>query len=259
MTKKTSKLMAFAKKGLAVGLMIVLCFTLSNHVVAQTEKGASEAEIKEYKELMKKYAPEKGNTISIYKKDVDRINKIYNKMSVAQRKKYPKIELPAPPPPPTTPKAPKAEKALKVPKAPKAKSKVKEKNKWKEEQKPTPPTPPTAPSPPSPPKTPKVVKGIKAVEPISPVTPSKPKVPVVKGYENNGSTAPKAPKVEGYEGNIPPPPPPSPFEKLEGAQYYLNGEKCTFEAAQKALSSGETIKVKLEEKDSNKLFYIYTK
>lgn len=99
MTKKTSKMVALTKRGLAMCLAVLLCFTLSNKVMAQGE-GASDKLIKEYKVLMKKYDFEKGEKMMIRKTEVERANEIYTQMSAEQRKKYPKIEFPAPPPPP---------------------------------------------------------------------------------------------------------------------------------------------------------------
>ncbi len=100
MTKKTSKIVALAKRGLAMCLAVLLCFTLSNKVIAQGA-GASEKMIKEYEVLMKKYDFKKGKNIKIKKVEVERANEIYTQMSAKQRKKYPKINFPAPPPLPT--------------------------------------------------------------------------------------------------------------------------------------------------------------
>jgi hypothetical protein len=125
MTKKTNKLMVWAKTALSVGMCIMLCFVFSNKVIAQGE-GVSDDLMKEYKTYVEKYAPKEGESVRIYKKDIDRMNEIYGAMSEEQQKSVKKLNLP--PPPPT----------------------------------PVPPAPPTPPAPPAPVKTPKVEKAVKA-------------------------------------------------------------------------------------------------
>lgn len=237
MTKKTSYLMALIKKGLAVGLMIVLCFSLSNRVIAQTESGASAEMIKEYKVLMKKYAPEKGRTMSIYKEDVDRMNQIYNQMNVEQRKQYPKIELPEPPPPPITPAVPEVPKTstIETPKAPKApKTKSKNKNKEKKIRK----------------KEGRIIPPLPPIPPVPPV-PAIPPLPSKKAK----TTTSELPKVKSSEGAIPPPPPP--ITCSEEDIYFINGKKASYKKAMEVMENDDRT-ISYEEKDGKKIFKITT-
>jgi hypothetical protein len=124
MTKKTNKLMTWAKTALSIGLCIMLCFVFSNKVIAQ-DKGVSNELMKKYKTLVKKSFDKDGNPGMIYKKDVDRMNKIYAQMSEEQKKSLPKLKVPPPPPipsksgviPPTPPVPPAPPVPVKVPKA----------------------------------------------------------------------------------------------------------------------------------------------
>lgn len=105
MTKKTNKLTALAKTALAVVMCIMLCFVFSNKVIAQG-KGVSDELMKEYKMYLKKYDVKDGETISVHRKDVERMNKIYAEMSETQQKSVKKLNLPPPPPPPPAPPVP---------------------------------------------------------------------------------------------------------------------------------------------------------
>ncbi|MDT0559682.1 M56 family metallopeptidase [Ichthyenterobacterium sp. W332] len=70
---------------------------------SQFQKGASKAEIDEYNKLAKKYnAALNGKKTTFYKKEIDRMEYIYGKMSKSQKanaESYPNIPPPPPPPP----------------------------------------------------------------------------------------------------------------------------------------------------------------
>jgi len=105
MTKKTNKLMVWAKTALSVGMCIMLCFVFSNKVIAQG-KSVSDDLMKEYKTYVEKYSMKDGESVKIYKKDINRMNEIYKEMSNEQQKSVEKMKLPPPPPTPPTPPVP---------------------------------------------------------------------------------------------------------------------------------------------------------
>ncbi|WP_051254371.1 M56 family metallopeptidase [Arenibacter latericius] len=82
------------------------------------QDGATKTEIEEYNKLAKQYNAQPINDRIVKKKDLERLEYIYNRMSDAQKKNaLPFPECP-PPPTPSAPKSSKVEKGTKVPPPP---------------------------------------------------------------------------------------------------------------------------------------------
>ncbi len=104
MSKKTFSTIAFLKASLTIALFASAVFLFGEKVSAQ-HTGATDAEIKEYKELLNNNFDENGRIGWIDKKDVKRMNEIYAKMSQEQKKAFNAKTVPPPPPPPPPPPA----------------------------------------------------------------------------------------------------------------------------------------------------------
>ena len=120
MKSKTSKRAIWLRTMLILPLMALVLFSFTNreYIPIETDDlqqeeiiqtSATRAEMKEYTKLARKYNNMSKDNMFIQKKDVKRMEYIYQKMSPKQRadaEPFPK--LPTPPPPPPAPDAPKA-------------------------------------------------------------------------------------------------------------------------------------------------------
>ncbi|MBT8302459.1 MAG: M56 family metallopeptidase [Maribacter sp.] len=187
----------------------------------KVQGGATKEQIEEYNALAKKYNAQPINERIIKKKELERLEYIYNIMTEKQKKKaVPFPECPPPPPPPTAPKI--------------AEGKISA----------TSPQPPTAP---------KISQG--TVSNVTPVSPQAPKI--ANAVMSN--LPPNAPVVmKGELSDIPPPPPPkSPMEHVvemarKDALFYYEGKKISSEKAIALLKKDKKINIRTKHKGLKK-------
>ncbi len=112
MKTQTSKQNFWIKSFILLPLLAILTFSFSNKQIVTNQQKATAKEVIEYNQLAKKYnlMSESGEFI-VKKEEKERLNYLYNKMSLAQRKNAEPFPVFPPPPPP----APKAFSGEKVP------------------------------------------------------------------------------------------------------------------------------------------------
>ncbi|MFH6767786.1 M56 family metallopeptidase [Gaetbulibacter aquiaggeris] len=106
MKTQTSKQSLWIKSFILLPLLVILTFSFSNKQIVTHQQKATLIEITEYNQLAKKYnLMSESNEFIVKKEEKERLNYLYNKMSVTQRKT---AELfPVFPPPPPAPTAPR--------------------------------------------------------------------------------------------------------------------------------------------------------
>ena len=220
MKTNNSKKTNWVKYLLLLPLVSILLFSFSNKVEVEKETtlietiteqdGASKKQVAEYNKLAKKYNSQNGERIVIKKKEVERLNYLYNLMSESQKKSVEPYPNFPPPPPPPSPKIIKGvnDKDSNIP--------------------PPPPPPPPAPD------ASKVIKGVNDTEaniPPPPPPPDAPKVISVKDYEKKLTELAK----DGAR-----------FLLFDGGPHFKNGEEISLERALEIIKkiNGLTINIK---------------
>lgn len=104
MKTQTSKQSLWIKSFILLPLLAILTFSFSNKQIVTHQQKATPKEITEYNQLAKKYnfMSETGEFI-VKKEEKERLNYLYNKMSVTQRKTAELFPVIPPPPTPTAP------------------------------------------------------------------------------------------------------------------------------------------------------------
>ncbi|MBT8306379.1 MAG: M56 family metallopeptidase [Maribacter sp.] len=187
----------------------------------KVQGGATKKQIEEYNALAKKYNAQPIQERIIKKKEIERLEYLYNLMTDKQKKKA--QPFPECPPPPPAPKA--------------VKGKIS----------------PTSPQPPS---APKINKG--EIKNVSPASPLAPKV-ASKVMSNIPPNAPAVSK--GEVSDIPPPPPPPPSSKSpvehaqemakQGAVFYYGKKKITAAEAIDILKEKDNLSMDISKKNNN--------
>lgn len=103
MKTQTSKQSLWIKSFILLPLLAILTFSFSNKQIVTHQQKATPKEITEYNQLAKKYnvMSESGEFI-VKKEEIERLNYLYNKLSVTQRKTAEHFPVFPPPPPALT-------------------------------------------------------------------------------------------------------------------------------------------------------------
>ena len=108
MKTQSSKQSLWIRSFILLPLLAILTFSFSNKQIVTNQQKATAKEITEYNQLAKKYnlMSESGEFI-VKKEEKERLNYLYSKMSLTQRKNAEPFPVFPPPPPPLAPTSPK--------------------------------------------------------------------------------------------------------------------------------------------------------